>query len=169
MKVLAVARAAAVALTLAGISGRVEAQLLAAPPPIRNVPRPADSTFTNRVTICPDAKGREPGVQANEARLSVVEILGTIAAVDVHQFGTGFSGFPAVQRYLADLLTRRPRTSYTTLPWAEGTPLAALGVLGTVHFASGVDAHLEAAGTHLCLQDRNGLATWWRLGPTDLW
>lgn len=108
-------------------------------------------------------------MRPNEARQTVADLFGKIAVIDVHQFGASFTGFPAVQQYLADMLTRRPRTSYTTLSWAEGTPLVEVGVLGTVRFASGVDVRLEAAGTHLCFEDRNGLATWWRLGPEEVW
>jgi hypothetical protein len=138
-------------------------------PPIHHVPRLVDSTFHHRITLCPAATTAAGELLQNDARRSTAELFGTVTSVDVHQFGDSFAGFAAVQRYLEQLLARRPRTSYPSIPWAEGTPLAAWGVLGTVHLNDGTDARLEAVGSHLCFQRATGAATWWRLEPMDVW
>lgn len=138
-------------------------------PPIHYVPRLVDSTFHHRIALCPAATTAAGDLLHNDARRSVAELFGTVTSVDAHQFGDSFAGFPAVERYLAQLLARRPRTSYPSVPWAEATPLGAWGVLGTVHFSDGPDAHLEAVGSHLCVQEADGSATWWRLEPMDVW
>ena len=138
-------------------------------PPIHHVPRLVDSTFHHRTTLCPAAATAAGDLLHNDVRRSVAELFGTVASVDVHQFGDGFVGFSAVQRYLGRLLAQRPRTSYPSLPWAEGTPLTAWGVLATVHLSDGSDARLEAVGSHLCLRRANGTTTWWRLEPMDVW
>jgi hypothetical protein len=123
----------------------------------------------HRIAVCPNAIGTAGGLEPNDAQRPVSELLRTISSVDVHQFGTSFGRFSAVQRYLAKLLAQRPRVSYGSIPWAEGTPLAAWGVLGTVHFTAGADARFEAVGPHLCVQDSAGVGTWWRLAPSDVW
>jgi hypothetical protein len=138
-------------------------------PVIRHVPRMVDSTFDRRTSLCPGARTTGGDMQANEARLGVSDLLGGITAVDVHQFGTDFSGFTAVRSYLSDLLAERPRASYWYSPWAEATPLRASGVLATVHFPAGTRGRLEAAGVHLCLEDSTGIGRWWRLTPLDVW
>jgi hypothetical protein len=138
-------------------------------PPINHVPRVVDSTFTRRSALCPAAGSGAWGLRPNDARRPVAELFGTISSVDVHQFGASFGSFPAVQLYLARLLAQRPRVSYSSVPWAEGTPLAAWGALGTVHFSAAADAHFEAVGPHRCLQESSGTGTWWRLAPIDVW
>jgi hypothetical protein len=138
-------------------------------PPIHHVPRLVDSTFNHRITLCPAATSTPGELRHNDARVTVAELFGNVSSVDVHQVGDSFAEFSAVRRYLAELLARRPQTSYPSVPWAEGTPLAAWGVLATVHFKGEADAHLEATGSHLCLQHASGAATWWRLEPMDVW
>lgn len=144
-------------------------QSAVAAPAIHHVPRLVDSSFATRGTLCRTAIATTAGLRPNDDRRTVAELVGRVASIDVHQFGTEFAGFPAVQRYLATLLGQRPHVSYPTIPWAEGTPLAGWGMLGTVHFAAGPDARLEAAGPHVCLLDSTGHATWWRVAPVDVW
>jgi hypothetical protein len=144
-------------------------QAPAAGPPIRYVPRLVDSTFTRRTTICPGANAAAAGPRSNDSRRPVADLLGPAASVEVNQVGTGFARFSAVRRYLTGLLAQRPRTSYISVPWAEGTPLREWGVLGTVHFTGGADARFEAVGPHLCIVDATGVGTWWRLAPVDVW
>ena len=141
--------------------------VLQSTPPIQHVPRLVDSTFTRRTTLCPNA-ARSGGLWSNDAERPVAGLMGTISSVDVQQFGTGFADFSAVRSYLTALLAQRPHTSYPTAPWAEGTPLVAWGVIGTVHLQDGTDARFEASGPHLCVQTRLGVGTWWRLVPIDV-
>ena len=92
-------------------------------PPIRHVPR-VDSTFAERLRLCPGVPYLGGVSQPNDVRRSIAQALGTITAVDVHQFGRAFSDFAAVQAYLQGQLARRPRVLYRYTPWAEATPLA---------------------------------------------
>ena len=137
-------------------------------PPIRHVPR-VDSTFAERLRLCPGVPYLGGVSQPNDARRSVAQALGTITAVDVHQFGRAFSDFAAVQTYLQGQLARRPRVLYRYTPWAEATPLADSGVLGTLHFAAGSTGVFEATDLHFCAQDSSGVYWWLRLVPLDMW
>jgi len=137
-------------------------------PPVRHVPR-ADSTFARRGGLCPNAPYLGGVSRPNDARRSVAELLGSITAVDVHQFGSNFIDFAAVQAYLHQRLAQKPRVLFRHLPWAEATPLADAGVLGTLHFATGSTGVLEATRVHLCAQDSSGVYWWLRLAPLDLW
>lgn len=143
-------------------------QLVGQDPPIRHVPR-VDSTFAGRLRLCPDVPYLSGASQPNDARRSVAQLLGTITAVDVHQFGRTFIDFAAVQTYLQGQLARRPRVLYRSVPWAEGTPLADSGVLGTLHFSTGSTGAFEATDVHLCAQDSSGVYWWIRLVPLDMW
>ena len=137
-------------------------------PPIRHVPQPVDS-IAERGGFCPNAQYLGGVSRANDARRSVAQALGTITAVDVYQFGPSFVDFVAVQTYLRRQLAQRPRVLYRYVPWAEATPLAAAGVLGTFHFASGSTGVFEATDVHLCAQDSSGVYWWLRLVPLDVW
>jgi len=138
-------------------------------PPIRHVPQIVDSTFAERGGLCPNAHYPSGASRANDARLSVAQVLGPISTVDVYQFGQSFVDFVAVQTYLLRQLAQRPRVLYRYAPWAEATPLAAAGVLGTLHFATGSTGVFEATGVHLCAQDSSGVYWWLRLVPLDMW
>ena len=138
-------------------------------PPIRHVPRTVDSTFAERGALCPHAPYLGGVSRPNDARRSVAEVLGTVTAVDVYQFGRSFVDFVAVQTYLHKQLAERPRVLYRHVPWAEATPLAAAGVLGTLHFATGSTGVFEATDVHLCAQDSSGAYWWLRLVPLDTW
>jgi hypothetical protein len=59
--------------------------LVAQDPPIRHVPRTVDSTFAERSGLCPDAPYLGGVSQPNDARRSVAQVLGAVAAVDVYQ------------------------------------------------------------------------------------
>ena len=137
-------------------------------PPIRLVPR-IDSTFAERFGLCPGVPNLSGVSQPNDARGSVAQALGTITAVDVHQFGRTFGDFAAVQTYLQGQLARRPRVLYRYSPWAEATRLADSGVLGTLHFATGSTGVFEATDVHFCAQDSSGVYWWIRLVPLDMW
>jgi hypothetical protein len=138
-------------------------------PAIRHVPQARDSTFDERGALCPDAPYLGGVSRPNDARRSVAQVLGSITAVDVHQVGRNFVDFAAVQAYLHQRLAQRPRVLFRHLPWANPTPLAAAGVLGMLHFASGATGVFEATDVHLCAQDSSGVYWWLRLGPLDLW
>jgi hypothetical protein len=138
-------------------------------PPVRHVPRTADSSFAERGGLCPDAPYLGGVSRPNDARRSVAEVLGTITALDVHQFGRSFVDFAAVQTYLHKQLSAKPRVLYRHVPWAEATPLDAAGVLGTLHFATGSTGVFEATDVHLCAQDSSGVYWWLRLVPLDVW
>ena len=138
-------------------------------PPIRHVPQTIDSTRAERKSLCPNAHALDGVNRANDARRSVAQVLGTITALDVHQFGPSFIDFVAVQTYLREQLAQRPRILYRYAPWAEATPLAAAGVLGTLHFATGSTGVFEATDVHLCAQDSSGVYWWLRLVPLDVW
>ena len=137
-------------------------------PPISHVPR-VDSTFAERLRLCPNVPYLGGVTQSNDARRSVAQVLGTITAVEVHQFGRSFVDFAAVQTYLGSQLAQRPRVLYRHVPWAEATPLADSGVLGTLHFATGSTGVFEATDVHLCAQDSSGVYWWIRMVPLDMW
>jgi hypothetical protein len=126
-------------------------------PAVRHVPRTVDSTFAQRSRLCSNARSLAGVSVANDARRSVAELLGTIASLDVHQFGPDFGDFVAVETYFRTQLAQRPRAAYRYEPWAESTPLAASGVVGTIHFATGSTGLFEATGVHLCAQDSSDL------------
>ena len=138
-------------------------------PPIRHVPQVFDSAFAERRGLCPNAHYLGGASRANDARLSVAQVLGPIATVDVYQFGLNFVDFAAVQTYLRRQLAQRPRVLYRYVPWAEATPLAAAGVVATLHFATGSTGVFEATDVHLCAQDSSGVYWWLRLVPSDIW
>ena len=138
-------------------------------PPVRHVPRTADTTFASRAGLCPAARSPGGVSQANDARRSVAQLVGTVTSVDVYQFGRNFVDFAAVQTYLVKQLAQKPRVMYRYSPWAEGTPLAEMGVLGVFHFAGGSTGVFEATDVHLCVQDASGVYWWFRVAPMDLW
>ena len=137
-------------------------------PPVRYVPR-LDSTIGGRTALCSGAPYIGGSSRANDARHSISELFGTISAIDVHQFGVSFIDFSAVQRYVQGQLAERPRTLYRYSAWAEATPLAGSGVVGTIHFATGSARRFEAVGIHLCIEDASGVYWWIRLAPLDVW
>jgi hypothetical protein len=118
-------------------------------PPIRHVPPTVDSPFAERGSLCPNAPSLSGVSRPNDARRSVAQVLGSISAVDVHQFGRNFVDFAAVQAYLHQRLAQKPRVLFRHLPWANATPLAAAGVLGTLHYASGSTGVFEATDVYL--------------------
>jgi hypothetical protein len=138
-------------------------------PPIRHVLQTVDATFAQRGTLCPNAPNLGGVSRRNDAQRSVAELLGSITAIDIHQFGQNFIDFVAVQVYLRQLLAQRPRGLSRGLNWANATPLAGGGVLGTLHFATGATGVFEAAHVHLCAQDSSGVYWWLRLASLDLW
>ena len=137
-------------------------------PPVRHVPR-VDSTITGTIALCSGAPSVAGGSRANDARLSISELFGAVTEVDVHQFGTSFVDFEAVQNYVHAQLAQRPRTLYRYSAWAEATPLAGSGVVGTIRFATGSEGRFEATGIHLCIEDGSGVYWWIRLAPSDVW
>ena len=138
-------------------------------PPIRHVPQTVDSTLAQRGGLCANAPSLSGVHRPNDGRRSVAQVLGSITAVDVHQFGRNFVDFAAVQAYLHQRLAQRPRVLFQYRPWAEATPLAAAGVLATLHFSTGSTGVFEATNVHLCAQDSSGVYWWLRLAPLDLW
>jgi hypothetical protein len=137
-------------------------------PPVRHLPR-GDSTLGATIALCSGAPYIGGTSRANDARLSISELFGAVTEVDVHQFGAGFVDFAAVQTYVHRQLAQRPRTLYRYRAWAEATPLAGSGVVGTIRFTAGSEGRLEATGIHLCIEDTSGVYWWIRLAPSDLW
>lgn len=139
-------------------------------PPIRYVPRVVDAGLASRYHLCPDAPASGGANVANDARRSVAELLGPeLVEVQVHQVGDGFRDFGAVEAHLRALLARRPRVASRDTPWAEGTPLAAGGILGTLRYPGGREGRIEVAGVHVCAQDSAGTFWWMRLAHVDVW
>lgn len=139
-------------------------------PPIRHVPRVVDVHFASRLRLCPQAPARGGMGQANDRRQSIGEFLGVdLLDIAVHQVGDSFPDFPSVQWHIRHVLAQRPREFSRYSPWAEPTPLAANGILGTLRYAHGRSGRLEIAGSHLCLQDLRGRVWWVRVGPIDVW
>ncbi len=74
-----------------------------------------------------------------------------------------------MKRHIRQVLAERPRVFSGYAPWAEGTPLARSGILGTLRYAHGRRGRLEIAGSHLCLEDTMARVWWVRVAPVDLW
>lgn len=66
-------------------------------------------------------------------------------------------------------MTQRPRFISNYIPWAEATPLAVEGILGTLHYTEDRSGQIEIAGVHMCLQDSTGTSWWIRLAAVDVW
>ena len=137
-------------------------------PPVRYLPR-TDSPLGRRVALCSGAPATGGGDRVNDAQRSISELFGAMTEIDVHQFGASFVDFSAVQMYVQSQLAQRPRTLYRYSAWAEATPLAGSGVVGTIRFAAGSVGRLEATGIHLCIEDASGVYWWIRLAPSDVW
>jgi len=139
-------------------------------PPIRHVPRVVDTGFATRSSLCPDAPSIGGAVEANDARRSVAEFLGPeLVELQVHQVGDSFQDFGAVATHLRWILAQRPQFVSRYAPWAEGTPMGAAGILGTLRYTEGSAGRVEVAGVHVCVQDSTGTVWWIRLAPIDLW
>jgi len=136
--------------------------------PVRLVPH-GNSTIDGARALCSGAPSRGGDSRANDARLSLSNVFGAVTELDVHQFGSGFVDFAAVQTYLHAQLAQRPRTLYRYSAWAEATPLGASGVVGTIRFATGSEGRFEVTGVHLCIEDASGVYWWIRLAPSDVW
>ena len=135
---------------------------------VRHVPARIDPAFAKRTTLCRNAPSDSGGARANDARRSLSQLLGLVASIDVHQVGSEFSNTESVAAYLRRLIAQNPRTSFGSVPWAEATPLASLGVVGRLHYANGSTGAFEAADVHLCAQDSSGVYWWFRVAPLDL-
>ena len=139
-------------------------------PRIRHVPRVVDTQFATRSSLCPDAPVSGGTSEGNDARRSVAEFLGPeLVELHVYQVGGGFPDFGAVAAHLRWVLAQRPRSVSRYSPWAEGTPLAAAGILGTLRYTRGRGGRVEVVGVHVCLQDSAGTTWWMRLAPIDVW
>jgi len=139
-------------------------------PPIRYVPRIVDRDFTARVILCKGAPGTPGATRTNEARLSVAELLGSeLVEVQLHQTGEGFADFSAAVDQVRRLLSQRPQLLSNYTPWAEPTPLASQGILGTLRYTDDRSGRIEIAGVHMCLQDSTGTFWWIRLAAVDIW
>jgi hypothetical protein len=147
--------------------------LIAAPgagPPIRHAPRVVDRGFATRVSLCHAVPANPGGVRTNDSKLSAAEILGPeLLELQVHQLGDGLADFDAAVSHLRRLLAQRPRIVSPQTPWAEATPLASEGILGTLRYTHGRTGRFEAAGMHLCFQDSAGAFWWMRLAAIDVW
>ena len=139
-------------------------------PRIRYVPRTIDHAFTTRFHLCKGAPDTEGAVQTNEAKLSLAELLGSeLLEIQVHQIGEGFGDFNAAADHIRELLTQRPRVLTSYPPWAEPTPLAVQGILGTLQYSEDRSGEIEIAGVHACFQDRTGTFWWVRVAAVDVW
>jgi len=139
---------------------------------IRHVPKTIDSGFSTRTRLCPGAPYEGGVSRRNDARSTLEQLLGPITAIDVHQLSPQkrFSpNFKDVELYLGELLAQRPRTADRFAAWAEMTPLAFDGILGTLRFSNGSTGAFEVAGVHVCAQDSSGVYWWFRLAPGDIW
>ncbi len=144
--------------------------LPAAGPPIRYVPRLVDHEFATRSVLCKNAPTNHAVGQSNDAKLSIIEWLGPeLREVQVHQLGNDVRDFNAAQNQIRRLLARRPRFLNHFSPWAEATPLATQGILGTLRYSDDRTGRFEIAGVHLCLQDSAGVFWWIRLAEVDVW
>jgi hypothetical protein len=135
---------------------------------IRHVPAKIDAAFAERTSLCRNAPSEGGAARANDDRQSVSQLLGSVASIDVHQFGSKFSNADSVSAYLRRLMAQKPQTSYGSVPWAEATPLTSLGVVGRMLYTDGSTGAFEAADVHLCAQDSSGVYWWFRLAPLDL-
>jgi hypothetical protein len=139
-------------------------------PPIRYVPRLVDRDFSARHILCKGAPDTPGATRTNEARLSVAELLGSeLVEVQLHQIGEGFADFSAAIDQVRRLLSQRPQHLSNYSPWAEATPLASHGILGTLRYTDDRSGRLEIAGVHMCLQDSTGTYWWIRLAAIDIW
>jgi hypothetical protein len=137
---------------------------------IRHVPRVVDAQFATRLTLCPGAPASGGMSRANDARRSVAQLLGPeLIELQVHQIGDSFPDFGKVVSHIRGLLNRRPQHLSRSIHWAEPTPLAAYGILGTLRYTHGRKGWIEIAGLHVCAQDSAGRFWWIRLAPVDLW
>lgn len=137
--------------------------------PIRAAPRLVDPHLASRGRLCPTAPDSAGTLQSNDSAQSILQFLGPgLAEVAVHQTGDSFRGFPPVEAHIRQVLGSRPGAFFRGTPWAEGTPLAANGILGTVRYRNGAAGTLEITGHHVCVQD-SLVRTWWiRVAPGDL-
>jgi len=139
-------------------------------PRIRYVPRTIDHSFTTRVHLCKGAPDTSSAIHTNEAKLSIAELLGSeLIEIQVHQMGDGFAHFNVAADHIRDLLSQRPQAISRYTPWAEGTPLAVQGILGTLQYSHDRSGQIEIAGVHACFQDSTGTFWWVRAAPVDLW
>src|ERR1700752_1350244 len=140
-------------------------------PHIRDVPRTVDHAFTTRLRLCNGAPDNTVGaVQANEAKLSLADLLGSeLIELQVHQIGKGFGDFNAAADHIRELLAQRPRVLTSYAPWAEATPLAVQGILATLQYSGDRSGEIEIAGVHACFQDRTGTFWWVRVAAGDVW
>jgi len=153
--------AAAFALVLIAFSGE---------PRIRYVPRTIDHAFTTRFHLCQNSPDTPGAIQTNAAKLSITELFGSdLIEIQVHQIGDGFADFNAAADHVRDLLRQRPRVISKYTAWAEGTPLAVQGILGTLKYGRGRSGRIEISGVHACLQDSTGTFWWVRVAALDLW
>ena len=137
---------------------------------IVHVPRTVDPQFATRLSLCPNAPMSGGAIRANDAQRSVAEFIGPdLIELQVHQVGDSFPDFGAVARHVRHLLARHPRFVSHFTPWAEATPLGAVGILGTLRYTHGRQGRIEIAGVHMCIQDTAGTVWWIRLAPVDLW
>jgi hypothetical protein len=139
-------------------------------PRIRYVPRTIDHAITTRFRLCKGAPDTTGAVRTNEAQLSLAELLGSeLVEIQVHQIGEGFGDFDAAADHIRELLTQRPRLLTSYSPWAEPTPLAMQGILGTLQYSENRSGEIEIAGMHACFQDRTGTFWWVRVAAVDVW
>jgi hypothetical protein len=139
-------------------------------PRIRHVPRVIDRQLATRYNLCPHEATDAAVSQTNEPHHSVAEFLGPeLLEIQVHQFGRSFRNFGRVASHIRDLLGRRPRSFSRLTPWAEATPMAGAGILGTLRYTHDRTGRFEIAGVHACVEDSAGTFWWIRLAPGDLW
>ena len=139
-------------------------------PRIRHVPRTIDHAFAARSHLCKGAPDSEGAVQTNEAKLSLAELWGSeLIEIQVHQIGEGFGDFNSAADHIRELLAQRPRVLTSYSPWAEATPLAVQGILGTLQYREDRSGVIEITGMHACFQDRTGTFWWVRVAAVDVW
>ena len=74
---------------------------------IYDVPKPGDPALKGRSRLCPNASAEGGVSRSNETRASIEQLFGTLTAVEIHQFGSKFSDFSAVEKYVRGLLSQR--------------------------------------------------------------
>jgi len=138
--------------------------------PIRYEPRVVDVHFAFRQRLCPDAPASGGMGVANDQQRSVAEFLGpALREIVIHQVGDSLVTFTRVREHVEEVLARRPHGFSRYTPWAEGTPLATGGILGTLRYRGNRTGQLEISGLHLCFQDSTGVVWWARVAPVDRW
>ena len=138
--------------------------------PIRNEPRIVDVHFASRQRLCPDASASGGMGLANDHQRSIAEFLGpALREIAIHQVGDSLATFTEVRAHVKEVFARRPQVFSRYTPWAEGTPLATHGILGTLRFRGDGNGQLEISGSHLCFQDSTGVVWWARVAPVDVW